>query len=72
MTPNVNTDSFAELSPRTARLLIGQGLTTIQQVVARYPESLLEIRGFGYKSLREVERCFLPGQHYEPGRARHR
>ena len=59
-------DDFVVLTPRTAKLLVGQGLSTVQQVIDSYPETLLEIRGFGYKSLREIERCFLPGQHYDP------
>lgn len=59
-------DPFEGLTPRTARLLRGQGLTTVQQVIAMYPEPLLDIRNFGYKSLREVERCFLRGKHYLP------
>jgi len=59
-------DDFAALTPRTAKLLLGQGLTTSQQIIERYPEGLLAIRGFGFKSLREIERCFLPGQHYDP------
>lgn len=59
-------DSFGMLSPRTARLLQGQGLTRVDQVATLYPEALLDIRGFGFKSLREVEKHFLPGQHYDP------
>ena len=59
-------DDFVALTPRTAKLLVGQGLSTVQQVIDCYPETLLEIRGFGYKSLREIERCFLQGQHYDP------
>ena len=58
-------DPFGMLSPRTARLLRGQGLTRVDQVTALYPEALLDIRGFGFKSLREVEKHFLPGQHYD-------
>lgn len=67
--PNAS-DEFAALTRRTARLLIGYGLTTAQQAIALYPESLLAIRGFGYKSLRDVERCFLPGRHYDPSDGR--
>jgi DNA-directed RNA polymerase alpha subunit len=66
VTPRTSANDFADLTTRTARLLVGQGLTTAQQVIELYPEALLAIRGFGYKSLREVERCFLPGQHYDP------
>ena len=57
---------FAPLSQRTARLLLAQGLTTVEDVTALYPLALLEIRGFGFKSLREIERCFLPGRYYDP------
>ena len=57
---------FGMLSPRTARLLQGQGLTRVDQVATLYPEALLNIRGFGFKSLREVEKHFLPGQRYDP------
>lgn len=58
-------DAFAVLTRRTARLLLDQGLTAAQQVIDQYPQGLLNIRGFGYKSLREVERCFSLG-HYNP------
>ena len=66
VTPGNSTDELAMLTPRTAKLLLGQGLTTSRQIIERYPEGLLAIRGFGFKSLREIERCFLPGQHYDP------
>ncbi len=71
-TPISIPDDFAALTPRTAKLLVGQGLSTAQQVIDRYPEALLAIRGFGYKSLREIERCYLPGRHYDPMNASHR
>jgi|JI10StandDraft_1071094.scaffolds.fasta_scaffold1046861_2 hypothetical protein len=58
---------FARLTPRTTRLLLDQGLTTVQRVIEQYPLGLLDIHGFGYKSLREVERCFSLG-HYNPPR----
>ena len=69
--PKAIPDEFAAFTSRTAKLLVGQGLTTAQQVIDRYPEDLLKIKGFGYKSLREVERCFLPGKHYAPRSANH-
>lgn len=58
-----NPDPFGNLSIRTARLLRGQGLMTVQ-LVAMYPEGLLGIRNLGFKSLREIEKHFLPGSHY--------
>ncbi len=69
--PKAIPDEFAAFTLRTAKLLVGEGLTTAQQVVDRYPEDLLNIKGFGCKSLREVERCFLPGKHYAPRSANH-
>ena len=66
---DVAAQRFAPLTQRTARLLLGHGLTTAEDVTALYPLGLLDIRGFGFKSLREIERCFLPGQHYETRKA---
>lgn len=60
---------FASMTRRTEKLLLDQGLTTGQQVIEQYPQGLLSIHGFGYKSLREVERCFSLG-HYMPPRLR--
>ena len=42
------------------------GVTSAAQVLALYPEGLLQLQGFGMMSLREVERVFLPGSRYVP------
>lgn len=64
-------DPLDKLTPRTARLLRGHGLTTVAQVVEAYHAvTLLDIRNFGFKSLREVEKHFLPGHHYDPRASR--
>ena len=66
----ISNDPFENLTHRTATLLRSQGLTTAKQVQDLHPHGLLEIRNLGYKSLREIEDHFLPGQHYEPWAAR--
>ena len=52
-------DPFSHLTSRTLRLLHGEGLTTVQQVVdAHRKNKLLRIVSFGTKSLREIEKWF--------------
>lgn len=58
MQPMASNDP-AKLTPRVSRLLEAHGITTAEQVRARYPLDLLGIRGFGYKALREVEAIIL-------------
>lgn len=47
------------------RCLARNDIFTEQQVRDAYPEKLLRIRSFGESALRQVERVFFPGQHYE-------
>ena len=52
-------DPFVKLTPRTLRLLLGEGLTTVEKVVDVYLRNeLRSIRNFGTKSLREIEKWF--------------
>ena len=52
-------DPFVKLPPRTLRLLLGEGLTTVEKVVDVYLRNeLRSIRNFGTKSLREIEKWF--------------
>jgi len=52
-------DPFVKLTPRTLRLLHGEGLTTVEKVVEVYRRNeLFSIRNFGTKSLREIETWF--------------
>ena len=52
-------DPFVKLTPRTLRLLHGEGLTTVEKVVEVYRRNeLFRIRNFGKKSLREIETWF--------------
>jgi DNA-directed RNA polymerase alpha subunit len=52
-------DQFVKLTPRTLRLLHGEGLTTVEKVVEVYRRNeLFRIRNFGKKSLREIEKWF--------------
>ena len=52
-------DPFVKLTPRTLRLLRGEGLTTVEKVVDIYRRNeLFGTRNFGIKSLREIEKWF--------------
>lgn len=52
-------DPFVKLTPRTLRLLRGEGLTTVEKVVDVYLRNeLRSIRNFGTKSLMEIEKWF--------------
>ena len=52
-------DPFVKLTPRTLRLLHGEGMTTVEKVVEVYRRNeLFRIRNFGKKSLREIEKWF--------------
>ena len=52
-------DPFVKLSSRTLKILQREGLVTIDKVLALHRHNkLLCIRGFGRKSLREVEKWF--------------
>lgn len=52
-------DPFVKLTPRTLRLLRGEGLTTVEKVVDVYLRNeLRSIRNFGTKSLQEIEKWF--------------
>lgn len=52
-------DPFVKLTPRTFRLLLGEGLTTVEKVVDVYLRNeFFSIRNFGTKSLREIEKWF--------------
>jgi len=56
-----STDPFERIQPHTARVLKLAGLDTVEQVLEKYfAEELLQIRGFGRKALRDVEKHFLP------------
>ncbi len=48
------------------RLLARNGITNETQLRDAYPEKLMKISSFGIGSLREVERIFFLGQHYDP------
>ncbi len=52
-------DPFVKLAPKTFNLLEAHGLLTIEKVVDAYSKNkLLNIREFGCKRLREVEKWF--------------
>ena len=52
-------DPLVKLTPRTLRLLLGEGLTTVEKVVDVYLRNeLRSIRNFGTKSLQEIEKWF--------------
>ena len=53
------------LSRRVRVLLSSHGITTTEQLAVIHPLILLGIRGFGYKSLREVEALVRPGTRYD-------
>lgn len=53
-----------KLSNRAFNALARHNITTVEEVVAAYPERLLKLAGFGLQSLREVEAVFFPGQCY--------
>ena len=48
------------------RALARGDITTPEQLRQAYPHELLKIRSLGEGSLREIERVYFPGQHYEP------
>jgi len=61
-------DPFDRIKPHTARALELAGLTTVEQVVAKYVAGeLLGIPHFGRKALRDIETHFLPGHQGSPG-----
>lgn len=45
------------LSSRTSRVLLAAGLTTVGDLVGSTDNDLLQVRGFGRRSLREVRNC---------------
>lgn len=53
-----------KLSNRAFNALARHNITTVEEVMAAYPERLLKLAGFGLQSLREVEAVFFPGQCY--------
>ncbi|TDS68876.1 DNA-directed RNA polymerase subunit alpha C-terminal domain-containing protein [Comamonas sp. JUb58] len=53
-----------KLSNRAFNALARHNITTVEEVIAAYPERLLKLAGFGLQSLREVEAVFFPGQCY--------
>lgn len=53
------------LSRRVRVLLSSHCITTAEQLAVIHPLILLGIRGFGYKSLREVEALVRPGTRYD-------
>lgn len=53
-----------KLSNRAFNALARHNITTVEAVIAAYPERLLKLAGFGLQSLREVEAVFFPGQCY--------
>ncbi|WP_182342656.1 helix-hairpin-helix domain-containing protein [Comamonas koreensis] len=58
------------LDPSTVMALLRAGITTPEQLKAVEPAALLKIKGLGVNRLREIERAFFPGQHYEIPRGR--
>lgn len=58
------------LDPATVKVLFDAGITTPEQLKAVEPAELLKIKGLGVNRLREIERAFFPGQHYEIPRVR--
>lgn len=61
-------DPFDRIKPHTARALELAGLTTVEQVVAKYiAGGLLRIPGFGRKAMHDIETHFLPGRQCSPG-----
>ncbi len=58
------------LTPETVQALARDGIMTAEQLCAMEPKDLLKIRGLGFVKLREIERLFFPGQHYEIPRVR--
>lgn len=47
------------------RALARGDITTPEQLRQAYPHELLKIHSLGEGSLREIERVYFPGQHYE-------
>ncbi|UXC18571.1 helix-hairpin-helix domain-containing protein [Comamonas squillarum] len=58
------------LDPSIVMALLSAGITTPEQLKAVTPAALLKIKGLGVNRLREIERAFFPGQHYEIPRVR--
>ena len=54
------------LPKRAINALALQGILSINQIKANYPNGLLRVRGFGMRSLRAVEQAFFPGESYVP------
>ena len=53
------------LPQRVRRALLRNEVTTAQQVIALYPQQLLNLPGVGIYCLRQIEQVFFPGQQYE-------
>lgn len=65
----MNDDAYliaSVLSPRAVNALKRNGIKSVDQIKACYPEELIRIRGFGLRSLRAVEDAFLSGAKYKP------
>jgi hypothetical protein len=58
------------LDPSIVTALLRAGITTAEQLKAVEPAELLKLTGIGVNRLREIERAFFPGQHYEIPRVR--
>ncbi|MEJ5127623.1 helix-hairpin-helix domain-containing protein [Comamonas sp. MYb21] len=58
------------LDPSIVMALLSAGITTPEELKAVEPAELLKIKGLGVNRLREIERAFFPGQHYEIPRVR--
>jgi DNA-directed RNA polymerase alpha subunit len=58
------------LAPETVQTLARGGIMTAEQLCSIEPKNLLKIRSLGVVKLREIERAFFLGQHYEIPRGR--
>jgi DNA-directed RNA polymerase alpha subunit len=58
------------LPPEIVKTLARSGVMTATQLVELGPKGLFKVKGLGPMKLREIERLFFPGQHYEVPRGR--
>lgn len=58
-----------KLPAPVVRLLVRNGLDTVEAVRKAYPLGLLAIKGIGLLRLRKIEKAFFPGQSYVPSHA---
>lgn len=58
-----------KLPAPVVRLLVRNGVDTVEAVRKAYPLGLLAIKGIGLLRLRKIEKAFMPGQAYIPTHA---